>query len=153
MGETCRELSLGGFLIHLVTSFQDAFYIAGFTREGLANMPYEQISIQPSILFSWFSPTHGILWKIYLNGVWWRVQISYSCLIISWRISHPHLDCFQLMTSQSFQSQSVLGWMQARIQRGEGGGLPCPFSKIGKNCLNLWKKCPDCGHLWLKFFF
>ena len=92
MGETCRELSLGGFLIHLVTSFQDAFYIAGFTREGLANMPYEQISIQPSILFSWFSPTHGILWKIYLNGVWWRVQISYSCLIISWRISHPHLD-------------------------------------------------------------
>ena len=34
----------------------------------------------------------------------------------------------------------------------EGGGLPCPFSKIGKKYSNLEKKCPDCGHLWVKFF-
>ena len=34
---------------------------------------------------------------------------------------------------------------------GGGGGLPCPFSKIGKNCPNLEKKCPDFGHLWVKF--
>ena len=30
--------------------------------------------------------------KIYLNGSWWLVQISYFCLIISWRINCPHLD-------------------------------------------------------------
>ena len=34
---------------------------------------------------------------------------------------------------------------------GEGGGLPCPFSKIGKKCANLDKKCPDCGDLRVKF--
>ena len=34
----------------------------------------------------------------------------------------------------------------------EGGGLPCPFSKIGKKwCPNLEKKCPDFGHVWVKF--
>ena len=42
-----------------------------------------------------------------------------------------------------------------RVTRGgrEGGGLPCPFSKIGKRCPNLGKKCPDCGHLWWDFSF
>ena len=41
-----------------------------------------------------------------------------------------------------------------RVTRGGrgGGGLPCPFSKIGKKCPDLWKKCPDCSHLWVKFF-
>ena len=40
-----------------------------------------------------------------------------------------------------------------RVRRGrEGGGLPCPFSKIGKKCPNFGKKCPDCGHLCTKFF-
>ena len=42
------------------------------------------------------------------------------------------------------------------LTRGGGvgeGGLPCPFSKIGKKCPNLWKKCPDCGHLWVNFSF
>ena len=34
---------------------------------------------------------------------------------------------------------------------GRGGGLPCPFSKIGKKCPNLEKKCPDFGHLWVQF--
>ena len=33
----------------------------------------------------------------------------------------------------------------------EGGSLPCHFSEIGKKCPNVWKKCPDCGHLWVKF--
>ena len=38
--------------------------------------------------------------------------------------------------------------VQARNQRGEGGGgVSCPFSKTGKKCPNLEKKCPDCGHL------
>ena len=32
-------------------------------------------------------------------------------------------------------------------------GFPCPFSKIGKNCPNFTKKCPDCGHLWQNFSF
>ena len=39
-----------------------------------------------------------------------------------------------------------------RVTReGEGGGLPCLFLKIGKKCPNLEKKCPDCGHLYVKF--
>ena len=39
-----------------------------------------------------------------------------------------------------------------RVTRaGEGGGLPCSFSKIGKKCPNLEKKRPDRGHLWVKF--
>ena len=30
-----------------------------------------------------------------------------------------------------------------RVTRGErGGDLPCPFSKIGKKCPDLWKKMP-----------
>ena len=40
---------------------------------------------------------------------------------------------------------------QARNLEREGGGLRCPFLKIGKGCLDLDKKCPDCFHLWLKF--
>ena len=43
------------------------------------------------------------------------------------------------------------GLIQASNQRREGGGLPCPFLKIGKKFPNLEKKCPDCGHLWVKF--
>ena len=39
-----------------------------------------------------------------------------------------------------------------RVTRGERGeGLPCPFSKFGKKYPNFGKKCPDCGHLWVKF--
>ena len=34
---------------------------------------------------------------------------------------------------------------------GGGGGLPCPFSKIGKKCPNFGKKCPDIGHLLVEF--
>ena len=34
-----------------------------------------------------------------------------------------------------------------------GGGLPSPFSKIGKSALICGKKCPDFGHLWVKFSF
>ena len=37
-----------------------------------------------------------------------------------------------------------------RVTKG-GGGLRCPFSKIGKKCPNFGKKCPDCGHLWVHF--
>ena len=36
-------------------------------------------------------------------------------------------------------------------RRKEGGGFPCLFSEIGKKCTNFAKKCPDCGHLWVKF--
>ena len=42
-----------------------------------------------------------------------------------------------------------------RVTRGgmgwRKGSLPFPFSKIGKKCPNLEKKCPNCGHLWVKF--
>ena len=39
-------------------------------------------------------------------------------------------------------NNTKVGVRQARNYRGEGGGLPCPFSKIGKNCPNLEKKMP-----------
>ena len=36
---------------------------------------------------------------------------------------------------------------------GRGGGdFPCPFSKGGKMFLDFEKKCPDSGHLSVKFF-
>ena len=39
-----------------------------------------------------------------------------------------------------------------RVTRGGRGEVsPLLFSKIGKECPNLEKKCPDCGHLWVKF--
>ena len=44
-------------------------------------------------------------------------------------------------------------WKRRRVTRGgRGGGLPCPFSKIGKKCPNLDKKCLDCDQLWVKCF-
>ena len=39
----------------------------------------------------------------------------------------------------------------AQLEGGRVGGLPCPFSKIGKKCPNFWQKRPECGHLWVKF--
>ena len=39
----------------------------------------------------------------------------------------------------------------AELEQGRGVALPCPFPKIRKNCPNVWEKCPDCGHLWVKF--
>ena len=40
-----------------------------------------------------------------------------------------------------------------RVTRGGGGGevSPSHFSKFGKKYPNFGKKCPDCGHLWVKF--
>ena len=51
---SCLKKRLDGFLSHLVTSFQAASCIAGFTWEILPNIPYEQISTQQSIF-------HGII--------------------------------------------------------------------------------------------
>ena len=37
---------------------------------------------------------------------------------------------------------------------GRGGGdFPCPSSKAGKMFLDFEKKCPDSGHLLVKFLF
>ena len=67
INKVARELPLGGFLSHLVTSFQAFSYIAEFTRKWLPNIPYEQISTWQSF-FLWFSPAHAISCKIYLNS-------------------------------------------------------------------------------------
>ena len=55
------------------------------------------------------------------------------------------LQTFWLLSYTDLTSRCV-------TREGEGGGLPCPFSKIGKKCPNLEKKCPDYGYLWVKFF-
>ena len=88
-GETCRELPQGGFVSRLVNSFQAASCIAGFTHECRICLISKSVHTCP--LFPWLSPTPGILCKIYLNGGQSRVQISYFCLIISWRISHTDI--------------------------------------------------------------
>ena len=48
-------------------------------------------------------------------------------------------------------SPSSLLYLRYVTRQVRGGGLPCPFSKIVKKCRNLGKKCPDCGHLCVKF--
>ena len=46
------------------------------------------------------------------------------------------------------------GVIQARNQRGRGREVsPALFQKFEKNALICGKKCPDCGHLWVKFSF
>ena len=40
-----------------------------------------------------------------------------------------------------------------RVTREEKGGRsPLPFFENLEKCPNLRKNCPDCGHLWVKFF-
>ena len=40
----------------------------------------------------------------------------------------------------------------AQLEGGwRGGGLPCPFLKIKKNCPDFRKKDPDCVHPFVKF--
>ena len=62
------------------------------------------------------------------------------------------LDCFELLISVS----SFLLYQQIVLTRrvtrgGEGEDLLYPFSEIGKRCSNFGGKCPDWGHLWVKF--
>ena len=52
-----------------------------------------------------------------------------------------------------FQEISLDSKYNSRHVTRRGGDLPCPSSKIGKKCPDLWKKIPDCGHLWVKFSF
>ena len=41
--------------------------------------------------------------------------------------------------------------MASSTHEKEWGRSPRSFSKIGKKCPNLLRKCPDCGHQWVKF--
>ena len=60
---------------------------------------------------------------------------------------------FNIYTPQSLQNMMDPSYIPKHVTRGgRRTGLPCPFSKIGKRCPNLVKKCPHCGHLWVKFF-
>ena len=52
-------------------------------------------------------------------------------------------DFFQLLSC----GKSLCTHLSRVTRGGKGGGLPCPFSKIGKKCPNFEKKCRDCGHL------
>ena len=82
MGKWGKNVSLGEFLSHLVTSFQAASYIAGFTANDCLICLMNK-SVYSGPFFPCFSPTHGILCKIYLNDGWRQVQISCFCLVIS----------------------------------------------------------------------
>ena len=91
-GKHCMELSLGRFLSHLVISFTQFTHNSPDWLANDCRISLTRKSVHSSSFFPWFSPTHSILYKIYPNDSWWRVKINYSCFIISWRISHPHLD-------------------------------------------------------------
>ena len=52
----------------------------------------------------------------------------------------PINSCTELSETQFFP-----------VITGGAGGLLCPFSEIAKKCPNFGGKCPDCGHLWVKF--
>ena len=40
---------------------------------------------------------------------------------------------------------------QNAASRGEEGGFPCPFLKIGKKGPDFRKECPECVAIWIKF--
>ena len=63
MREACRELPLGGFPSQLVTSLPDS-------PANDCRICFMSKSVHNSPFFPWFSPTHGVLCKIYLNGGW-----------------------------------------------------------------------------------
>ena len=77
-----------------------------------------------------------------------------------WKI--PFLRSFILKPTERVQVllKSYIGIFKIALRLGDrrrvtrgmmGGGLSCPFSKVGQKCPNFWKKCPDYGHLWAKF--
>ena len=52
----------------------------------------------------------------------------------------------------SQQRNSILSCYYRRVTRGRRGrSLSCSFFKTGKKCPDFEKKCPDLGHLWVKF--
>ena len=52
----------------------------------------------------------------------------------------------------SQQRRSILSYYYRRVTRGRRGrSLSCTFLKIGRKCSDFEKKCPDFGHLWVKF--
>ena len=51
---------------------------------------------------------------------------------------------FQIINRWKKMTEDGLAWQYRRVTRGGrgGGGLPCPFSPIGKKCPDLWEKMP-----------
>ena len=74
------------------------------------------------------------------------------CSQFSIRCSTRCSQKFHKIHRKTTQACDFIKKEQARNQRGEEGGLPCPFSKNRKKVPNLRKTCPDCGHLQVKFF-
>ena len=74
---------VGGFLSHLVTSFQAASYIT-----GLMTAEYVLLAVH---FFYVFHPHMISYAKIILMAVGWECRsVIFVYVIISWRISHPH---------------------------------------------------------------
>ena len=51
---------------------------------------------------------------------------------------------FQIINRWKKMTEDGLAWQYRRVTRGGRGrgGLPCPFSQIGKKCPDLWEKMP-----------
>ena len=61
------------------------------------------------------------------------------------------MDSFNLRKSDNPVPTVFVLIAGAQVEGGGWGGLPGPFSEIGREYPNFRKKCPDCGHLWAKF--
>ena len=88
------------------------------------------------------------IWTI-LSAAWNKTKSSTP----TFRFLGDILGMVRVLKSDGldFESIWILGSRSgALLEEGTGRGLPRPFSKIGKLCPKLEKKCPDCGHLWVK---
>ena len=63
--------------------------------------------------------------------------------------------CAKLSKTQCLKVLSQICFISGAKLEGIAGGLgetfPAFFRQLEKKCSNLWKKCLDCGHLWIKF--
>ena len=57
-----------------------------------------------------------------------------------------------MFISTDFYAVLTSKYAGAELEGGGGEVFPAFFLKIGKKCPNFWGKCPDCGHLCVKFF-
>ena len=63
------------------------------------------------------------------------LALEFNCFR-KWALIFELLSC---RYSHTYHSSSMFRRVTKKVGEGRGG-LPCPFSKIGKKCPNLWGK-------------
>ena len=78
----------------------------------------------------------------------YRLSVQILPMVVRWGDHHYN---FLLKAAVSENMKDLVAQHSRHVTREGEGGLPCSFLKTGKKCPNLEKKCPYCGHLWVKF--